>query len=54
MSPEGTVRLQNWLRFSLSAAAWALDQMGNFSSVSRQKMRHLQEKALHYCKKHLI
>ena len=26
------------------------DQMGNFSSVSRQKMRHLQEKALHYCK----
>ena len=22
--------------------------------ASRQKMRHLQEKALHYCKKHLI
>ena len=28
--------------------------MGENPCVSRQKMRHFQEKALHYCKKHLI
>ena len=33
---------------------WRLELMGENPCVSRQKMRHFQEKALHYCKKHLI
>ena len=36
------------------AEAWRLELMGENPCVSRQKMRHFQEKALHYCKKHLI
>ena len=47
-------RIADWLQSLLSAAAWRLELMGENPCVSRQKMRHFQEKALHYCKKHLI
>ena len=53
-APEDTAGLRNWLQSLLSAAAWRLELMGENPCVSRQKMRHFQEKALHYCKKHLI
>lgn len=50
----GTVRWQNWRHCSAAAAVWKKCRMETENYGSRQKMKQLQEKALHYCEKPLI
>ena len=43
-----TVRWQKWRRYSVAAVMWKICRTETESCGFRQKMKQLQEKALHY------